>query len=233
MSDTTPPEAHEAKAPSPTPPPTLSPGKAYLLEADRTMKLKGKDYLQVADRVYAWRLDHPIESGWSLTTSIVYGGPAEKWIIWECQVRDPKGDLVATGHKFEDAPPPGSMGCAEWIDKGETGAIGRALGNCGYGTKAALDEDPDHPCDAPQQRGPQRPTPAPAARPAPPASPAAKPPAKPAAPAEALPNCVVCGKPLDTVGRVRFCESKNLPPSHSAPACAKDEKALTPIKKGE
>jgi hypothetical protein len=241
MSDEKQPEAVQAPAPTPTPPPTVSPGKAYLTEADRTMKLQGRDYLQVADRVYAFRLDHPITSGWRIITEIVAGGFTDKWVIWKASVVNPSGDTIATGHKQEDQPPAGARGCAEWIDKGETGAIGRALGNCGYGTIAALEEDPDHPCDAPRQRGPQRPAapptrPAapptrPAAPPTRPAAPAApKPAAKPAAAAGPLPNCVVCGKPLDSVGRLRYCESQKLPPSHSDPACSKNEKALT---KGE
>src|SRR5712691_6283872 len=109
------------------------------------MKLQGRDYLQVADRVYAWRLDYPIDSGWRIITQIIAGSAEEKWMAWEARTVNPESCVVATGHKFEDAPPPGARGCAEWVDKGETGAIGRALGNCGWGTAAALEEDPNHP----------------------------------------------------------------------------------------
>lgn len=214
-------EQTEAREPATSPPPSPSPGRAYLAEKDRTMSLKGKSYLQVADRVYAFRLDHPITSGWQIVTEIIAGSFPEKWVIWESRIIDPNGKVVATGHKQEE-PPASSMGCADWVDKGETGAIGRALGNCGYGTLAALEEDPNSPCDAPRERGPQRPASA-ATRPAVPA--AAKTESKPSDPAEPAPPCVVCGKPVDNVGRVNYCKSKDMPISHPEPACSKDPKA--------
>lgn len=203
--------------------PAHSPGRAYLAERDRTMSLKGKSYLQVADRVYAFRLDHPITSGWRINTRIISGSYPDKWVLWEAQIVNPKGEVIATGHKQEE-PPANAMGCADWVDKGETGSVGRALGNCGYGTLAALEEDPNSPCDAPRDRGPQRPaqrpTPAPAT-----AAPKPAPTPKTAAPTEPAPDCVVCGKPVENVGRVAFCRSKELPISHPEPACSKDASA--------
>jgi hypothetical protein len=121
----------------------LSAGKAYLSQPNRLLNLKGKAYLQVADRVYAFRLDHPT---WSIITAPVEGNLAAGYVVFQARVMD--GDsIIATGHKCEAK---GSF--ADWFEKAETGAIGRALGYCGYGTLAALDEDPSHPCDAPRER---------------------------------------------------------------------------------
>jgi hypothetical protein len=240
--DVTPAEAVEtapaAPVAPPTPPPyTTSRGREWLAEKDRTMNLQGRAYLQVADRVNAFRLDHPT---WGIITEIVEGSLKEKYIIWLATVRDDNDRIIATGRKME-TPPENSRGCQDWYEKGETGAIGRALGNCGYSTVAALEEDPDRPCDAPRDRGPQRPNPVTQSRPPQPAPrpaaapPAAAPPAAkaPAAPAAPAPDCVVCGKPVDNVGRVKWCQTKGLAPSHSEPACSQDEKAKTPAQKGE
>lgn len=215
-------ETPTAKA-TPSAPTTQSPGKTFLQEPERTVKLKGKDYLQVADRVYAFRLDYPPSSRFGIMTEIESGSLKDGWVVFKATVLGPNGEIVATGRKTEQKPTnpnDRSSGFPDWFEKAETGAIGRALGNCGYGTLAALDEDPDHPCDAPRQAA--RP-PQPAARPA---APAATPKA-PAKPAEPLPPCVVCGKPMDVIGRVKYCESQGLMPSHSAPACSQDPKAAT------
>jgi hypothetical protein len=227
-----------AATPPPRSPDAPSRGKAYLAERDRTMSLKGKAYLQVADRMYAFRLDYPANSGYQVATEVVEGSLKEKFVVWEARIIDPIGRVIATGRKVEE-PPTSAMGCQDWYEKGETGAIGRALGNCGYGTLAALEEDPDRPCDSPRDRGPQRPNQAPQSRPPQPAPrPAAAPAAaapKPAAakPAGPAPPCIVCGKPIDNAGRVAYCQSRNLSPSHAEKECSQDPKAKAPIQKGE
>jgi hypothetical protein len=239
--DVTPAAAVETAPAAPVAPPTPFPsttsrGREWLAEKDRTMNLSGKAYLQVADRVHAFRLDHPT---WTILTEVIEGSLKEKYVIWKATIMDETGRIISTGQKVEDVPPAGSRGCQDWYEKGETGAIGRAIGNCGYGTVAALEEDPDWPCDAPRERGPQRPNPATQSRPPQPAPrptaapPTAKPTAAPAAPAAPAPDCVVCGKPVDNVGRVKWCATKGLAPSHSEPACSQDEKAKTPAQKGE
>ena len=50
-------------------------------------------------------------------------------------IRDRKGNILAQGHKAETRT---SFG--DYLEKAETGAIGRALALCGYGTQFTGDE---------------------------------------------------------------------------------------------
>jgi len=50
-------------------------------------------------------------------------------------VRDDKGRIIATSHKFESI-----QGFPDFIEKAETGSIGRALALIGYGTQFCADE---------------------------------------------------------------------------------------------
>lgn len=90
----------------------------------------GKLYLPVAARVLWFRDEHP---DWSLITEIIEGGYEAGWATLRATVRNAQGDIISTGTKTEskqDFP-------AGWIEKAETGAIGRALAMAGYGTQFA------------------------------------------------------------------------------------------------
>jgi len=50
-------------------------------------------------------------------------------------IKDQTGRLIATSHKFES-----KEGFPDFIEKAETGAIGRALALCGFGTQFCADE---------------------------------------------------------------------------------------------
>jgi hypothetical protein len=70
--------------------------------------------------------------------------------IFKATIRDGKGG-VATGYKQENA-----ASFADFIEKAETGAIGRALAALGYGTQFTgdeLNEGEERLADAPVQRG--------------------------------------------------------------------------------
>jgi hypothetical protein len=206
MSNETAPPAPEQ---APTPPPTEKPaaGREYLAQSDRTMKLQGREYLQVAHRVYAFRLDYPISTGWRITTLIESGSIGEGSVVILGTVINPEGDVVAAARKA------GSKGgpFKDWFEKAETGAIGRALGLCGYGTLMALDDDDENSiCDAPQDRRSTQPPAAKAASPRPAA-------AAPAGGGEVV-NCLTCKKPL-TEARKKFCDAKSVPYTHPEPAC--------------
>jgi hypothetical protein len=103
--------------------------------AAHMMDLKGKSYLPVAARVVWFRERYPAESGWSIQTILDDGGYEKKYAVYRCEIRDPEGRLVATGHNVED-----KAGFGDFMQKAETGAIGRALATLGFGTMAALDE---------------------------------------------------------------------------------------------
>jgi hypothetical protein len=103
--------------------------------AQHLMDLKGKSYLPVAARVVWFREKFPPESGWSIQTFLDDGGFEKKYAVYRCEIRDPEGRLVATGHNVED-----KAGFGDFMQKAETGSIGRALAILGFGTMAALDE---------------------------------------------------------------------------------------------
>lgn len=115
------------------------------------VKLRGKggssDYLPVAARVLWFRDQFPIDKGWGIRTRLLDGGFKEGFAVFMAEVLDPEGRIVATGANAED-----KQGFADFLMKAETGAIGRALAACGYGTMAALDEGPDNVVDAPIER---------------------------------------------------------------------------------
>lgn len=121
-----------------------------------TMQLKGKDYLPVAPRL-AWSNDDrdsgriiPLSTGGALLidTELLYYGPVtvpskrgdyqtmEAVCRSMVQLLDQNGETVkrATAHKRETA-----SNFADFVEKAETGSIGRALAAIGYGTIQSLE----------------------------------------------------------------------------------------------
>lgn len=115
------------------------------------LDLRGKDYLQVAHRLVWFREQHP---DWSIETQII--SFSENGALVKATIKNDKGITIATSHKTEDR-----KGFQDFIEKAETGAIGRALAACGFGTQFApeLDEG-ERLADSPVQR-PQTPKPPP------------------------------------------------------------------------
>lgn len=113
------------------------------------MKLKGKDYLPVAGRLVWFREEHP---DWGVVTEAVV--LEQDYSIFRASIFNAEGRLMATAHKKEDA-----RGFPDHAEKAETGAIGRALALCGYGTQFTdeLDEGTERIVDTPQQRRPYQP----------------------------------------------------------------------------
>lgn len=108
------------------------------------MDIKGKDYLQVAHRLVWFREDHP---DWTILTDYVELGQDHAI----CRATIKAGEtMVSTGHKYED-----KKGFSDFIEKAETGSIGRALAHCGYGTQFAPElEEGERLADAPVSRPP-------------------------------------------------------------------------------
>lgn len=104
-------------------------------------QLQGKDYLLVPHRVQWFREEHP---DWSIITTFLKLEAA--FAISKAEIINNDGKLVATAHKRED-----QKSFNDYAEKAETGAIGRALALCGYGTQFAteLTEHHDRPADAP------------------------------------------------------------------------------------
>jgi len=92
----------------------------------------GKPYLLVAHRLVWFREEHP---DWTIKTSVT-ADTEKKQCLAQAWIHDAKDRLIASAHKFENA-----QGFDDYIEKSETGAVGRALAMCGYGTQFAPDLD--------------------------------------------------------------------------------------------
>lgn len=125
------------------------------------IKLKGKDYLEVKWRLVWFRAEHPAESGWAIVTQSEE--VTDTSARYRALIVDPEGRTVATGTKTET-----KSGFGDFVEKAETGSIGRALALLGYGTQFAgedLDEGArivDSPVERPQAQPAAAPTPNPA-----------------------------------------------------------------------
>jgi len=114
--------------------------------SEHMMSLKGKSYLPVAPRIVAFREARP---DWSIVTEPTMIGEAH---YCRATILADDGRIVATAHKSVTSFAGGAF------EKAETGAIGRALSLCGFGTLLALDMDEGEDiADAPVARpAPQR-----------------------------------------------------------------------------
>ena len=98
---------------------------------------KNKEYLQVMHRIQWFRSEHP--TGILKTTMLSHQGEGQtEYAVFktEVYVDTDRGPMcIATGHKKETR-----AGFDDFMEKAETGSIGRALALCGYGTVFAADE---------------------------------------------------------------------------------------------
>lgn len=91
------------------------------------MDLKGRDYLQVAYRIVWFRYEHPT---WAIETSF-----DKELGAFLAEIKDESGRVIAMAHKSLN-----SERKMFPFETCETGAIGRALALCGYGTAFCGDE---------------------------------------------------------------------------------------------
>lgn len=94
------------------------------------LNLRGKEYLEVKYRLVWFREEHP---GWSIETEFI--SLTEKSVCAKAVIRDDSGKVVSTSHKFETV-----KEFPDFMEKAETGAIGRALALIGYGTQFCADD---------------------------------------------------------------------------------------------
>lgn len=94
------------------------------------LNLKGKDYLEVRYRVVWFR---EVKPDWSIETEFLQLQP--EYSLAKALIKDSLGRVIATAHKFET-----KQGFADHMEKAETGAIGRALALCGFGTANTGDD---------------------------------------------------------------------------------------------
>jgi hypothetical protein len=101
------------------------------------------NYLPVAARIAWFRREHPL---WSIITEIEQLG--NKAVVMKATIKDMLGTVIATARKKET-----EIGFPDYIEKAETGAIGRALAMCGYGTLQAPEfDEQERLADAPVEK---------------------------------------------------------------------------------
>ncbi len=93
----------------------------------------GRTYLPVSARIVWFRQEHP---DWSIETEAVEINHEKQYAVFRARICDGDGKLMATGTKKEDV-----KGFGDWIEKAETGSVGRALALCGFGTQFSPDLD--------------------------------------------------------------------------------------------
>jgi hypothetical protein len=96
----------------------------------------GRQYLPVAARLIWFRTEHP---DWGIDTRALTIDVEKQFAVFEAAVYNAEGRLMAKGTKLETV-----RGFGDWLEKAETGAIGRALAVCGFGTQFAPDLDEAH-----------------------------------------------------------------------------------------
>ena len=117
---------------------------------EHMMKLKGKDYLQVAWRL-VWFRDP--ESGFPLNgikTYLIEHG--DDYAVFKAEITDENGFVLSTGHGSES-----KRDFGDYLEKAETKAVGRALAMLGFGTQFAADEldEGERIVDSPIERTPK------------------------------------------------------------------------------
>lgn len=120
---------------------------------EHMMNLQGKEYLPVAPRVVMFRKDNP---DWSIQTEVTLVGD-DHYVV--ATVYRPVTEIkeqtvhqafvpMASAHKRVRKNAKGPA--AQWpLETAETGAIGRALALCGYGTMAGDLDEGEELADAP------------------------------------------------------------------------------------
>ena len=100
----------------------------------KTTNIKGKEYVQVNERVRAFRT-HPDFANMSIETSIVY--ISEKRVLMVAKVLDSEGLVRATGHA-EEVQTNHGVNSTSYVENCETSAVGRCLGFLGIGVDSSI-----------------------------------------------------------------------------------------------
>ena len=100
----------------------------------KTTNIKGKEYVEVNERIRAFRT-MPQFKNFRLVTSVIEINSDKA--IMEAQVLDPEGNIVANGHALE-LKNSGMVNKTSHIENCETSAWGRALGNLGIGVTTSI-----------------------------------------------------------------------------------------------
>lgn len=97
------------------------------------IKVKGKDYLEVKFRLHWFRQEKP---EWDIITELVRLNEEKGFAVVRADILDEQGKHRSSGIKTEY-----QKTFFDYVEKAETGAIGRALSSLGYGTLQCFDID--------------------------------------------------------------------------------------------
>ncbi|GIV08250.1 MAG: hypothetical protein KatS3mg019_0341 [Fimbriimonadales bacterium] len=89
----------------------------------------GQQYLPVSARLVWFREEHP---DWSIETQPLHLDFENGIAVFQATVKDANGRVIANATKMETR-----SDFADFVEKAETGSVGRALAMCGYGTQFA------------------------------------------------------------------------------------------------
>lgn len=99
-----------------------------------TVNIKGKEYVQVNERVKFFRENKKFE-GWSLESELLSN--EDGICVFKAVIRDAEGNIKATGHAYERESS-SFINKTSYIENCETSAWGRALGNLGIGIDTSI-----------------------------------------------------------------------------------------------
>ena len=100
----------------------------------KTTNIKGKEYVEVAERVKYFRSEDEYK-GWNIETELLSN---ENGVcVFKATVKDPEGSIKAIGHAYEKEDST-YINKTSYIENCETSAVGRALGFLGIGIDASI-----------------------------------------------------------------------------------------------
>jgi hypothetical protein len=104
------------------------------------MKIQGKEYTEVAERVQIFKNDYP---GWSMNTEMVHYEPGIR-VVFKTTVYDDKQIKQSTGYAEEERGEPmlsngkANINYDNYLEIAETSSVGRALGFIGIGIVSGI-----------------------------------------------------------------------------------------------
>lgn len=98
----------------------------------KTTNIKGKQYVQVNERILYFRSEYP---EWSILTEVV--SITEDEVMCKATVLDPDGEVRFTGHAHEEKQA-SYINKTSYVENCETSAVGRALGMMGIGIETSI-----------------------------------------------------------------------------------------------